>query len=169
MIRFNQTLALSVSLIALCVCVLAENANADNGRRQRYSAQQRAAIRATPILERPSRPMHFYGNAVRRNAANQSRQMNSVARKENAKTIDNSLKIEAQGAVDNGIDDTKPEIISEPLVKSGAIEAQAGNDISSASAQTNVSPEGHAKPSNFLLISLKKWLVTSDSDVPTED
>ena len=35
---------------------------------QRFSAQQRAGIRAMPILERPSRPFHFYGNTVRRNA-----------------------------------------------------------------------------------------------------
>lgn len=31
----------------------------------------RKEIRAMPILERPSRPGHFYGNAVRRNAARQ--------------------------------------------------------------------------------------------------
>jgi hypothetical protein len=43
--------------------------SAANGRRTRYTAQQRAQIRATPILERPSRPLHFYGNTVRRNAA----------------------------------------------------------------------------------------------------
>ena len=34
----------------------------------RYSLSQRQAIRATPILQRPSRPGHVYGNAVRRNA-----------------------------------------------------------------------------------------------------
>ena len=27
---------------------------------------QRAVIEATPIIERPYRPMHFYGNTVRR-------------------------------------------------------------------------------------------------------
>jgi len=42
---------------------------AENARRQRSGAQHRASIRAMPILERPSRPMHFYGNTVRRNAA----------------------------------------------------------------------------------------------------
>ncbi len=35
---------------------------------QAQSAQRRAQIRAMPILERPNRPLHFYGNAVRRNA-----------------------------------------------------------------------------------------------------
>ncbi len=35
----------------------------------RYSAQQRAQIRSMPILERPNRPLHFYGNAVRRGGA----------------------------------------------------------------------------------------------------
>lgn len=35
---------------------------------RRYSAQQRAQIRAMPIYNRPNRPFHFYGNAVRRNA-----------------------------------------------------------------------------------------------------
>ncbi|MCE9604327.1 MAG: hypothetical protein K8U03_05415 [Planctomycetia bacterium] len=30
-----------------------------------YSASQRAAIRATPITQRPYRPGHIYGNTVR--------------------------------------------------------------------------------------------------------
>lgn len=37
----------------------------------RYTPADRAAIRATPILERPSRPGHFYGNTVRRRADRQ--------------------------------------------------------------------------------------------------
>ena len=53
---------------------------AENGRRQRYSAQQRAEIRAMPILERPSRRGHFYGNTVRRNAATASSK-STVSRK----------------------------------------------------------------------------------------
>jgi hypothetical protein len=32
----------------------------------------RREIRQMPILERPSRPGHFYGNSVRRNATRQS-------------------------------------------------------------------------------------------------
>lgn len=38
------------------------------GAVERYTPADRAAIRATPILERPSRPGHFYGNTVRRRA-----------------------------------------------------------------------------------------------------
>ncbi len=33
-----------------------------------YSAKERAYIRSLPITERPNRPFHFYGNAVRRTA-----------------------------------------------------------------------------------------------------
>lgn len=47
------------------------SAEAQSRRAKRYSAQERAQIRATPILERPSRPLHFYGNTVRRNSARQ--------------------------------------------------------------------------------------------------
>lgn len=31
--------------------------------------EKRAEIKSTDILERPNRPMHFYGNTVRRRAA----------------------------------------------------------------------------------------------------
>lgn len=31
--------------------------------------QQRQEIKATPILERPNRPLHFYGNTARRQNA----------------------------------------------------------------------------------------------------
>ena len=34
----------------------------------------RKEIREMPILERPSRPGHFYGNTVRRNAARKAAQ-----------------------------------------------------------------------------------------------
>ena len=33
---------------------------------QAYTAAQREAIRQMPLLERPNRPGHFYGNTVRR-------------------------------------------------------------------------------------------------------
>jgi hypothetical protein len=35
----------------------------------------RKEIREMPILERPSRPGHFYGNTVRRNAARRAQPM----------------------------------------------------------------------------------------------
>ncbi|MDO4574906.1 MAG: hypothetical protein Q4D98_06790 [Planctomycetia bacterium] len=35
---------------------------------QAHAGYTRAAIRSMPILERPNRPGHFYGNAVRRRA-----------------------------------------------------------------------------------------------------
>jgi hypothetical protein len=64
--NFNRTIFVAVIALVFCDVIKTSNA-ADNGGRQRYGAQQRAAIRAMPILERPSRPGHFYGNAVRRN------------------------------------------------------------------------------------------------------
>jgi hypothetical protein len=40
-----------------------------------YQNLTRAQIRQMPILERPSRPGHFYGNAVRRSHARQMEQV----------------------------------------------------------------------------------------------
>lgn len=42
------------------------NVSAQQQSRVRYTAQQRAAIRAMPILHRPDRRFHVYGNTVRR-------------------------------------------------------------------------------------------------------
>ncbi len=49
--------------------VVAEPASAQTGFYPYVIArpQDRAKIRATPIEKRPYRPLHFYGNTVRRN------------------------------------------------------------------------------------------------------
>lgn len=44
-------------------------AQAIDSRRVILSPQQRQIKRATPITQRPNRPLHFYGNTVRRRAA----------------------------------------------------------------------------------------------------
>ena len=54
--------------IAICVFI-GSDCQAQSSSRQHYYARKRAQIRSMPILQRPSRPFHFYGNAVRRNAA----------------------------------------------------------------------------------------------------
>jgi len=56
MIRISVIVLFLVSQVALASNALARN-NANLSREQ---------IRSMPILERPSRPGHFYGNAVRR-------------------------------------------------------------------------------------------------------
>jgi hypothetical protein len=38
-----------------------------NQAQARYNTEERQAIKATPLLERPYRVGHFYGNTVRRN------------------------------------------------------------------------------------------------------
>jgi hypothetical protein len=60
--------ALMSVVLSISGALLVADAGAQTGNRHRYTAAQRAKIRATPILERPSRPLHFYGNTVRRNA-----------------------------------------------------------------------------------------------------
>ena len=79
MTDFNRVTCVAVFVLLLSTLV-GESDAAQNGRRQRYSSKQRAAIRAMPILERPSRPGHFYGNTVRRNAASKSKQSSVVAK-----------------------------------------------------------------------------------------
>ena len=55
-------------LVAIAICVFVDSeSQAQSSNWQRYSPRQRAQIRSMPILQRPSRPLHFYGNAVRRN------------------------------------------------------------------------------------------------------
>ncbi len=56
MIRISVVVLFLVSQVALASYAFARN-NANLSREQ---------IRSMPILERPSRPGHFYGNAVRR-------------------------------------------------------------------------------------------------------
>jgi hypothetical protein len=62
-------------LAGLAVLVVTSSALARN------PGYSRAEIRAMPITERPSRPGHFYGNAVRRNYYRQAEtaQMRSTA------------------------------------------------------------------------------------------
>jgi len=68
---------LAVSLLVFCMLVVAgapRPAEADPTDRVRSTARlsrgaYRQAIRRMPLLERPNRPGHFYGNAVRRSRA----------------------------------------------------------------------------------------------------
>ena len=50
----------------LLLSVFASNTNAQTVGLLPYPPQERAQIRSMPITERPNRPLHFYGNAVRR-------------------------------------------------------------------------------------------------------
>ena len=68
MTSFNRMIFFAM-IASVSFTMTCDSDAAENGRRQRFSAQQRAEIRAMPILERPSRRGHFYGNTVRRNAA----------------------------------------------------------------------------------------------------
>lgn len=68
MTHFNRIVIAATSFLILSTMINLSDASAQNARRSRYSAQQRSEIRAMPILSRPSRPLHFYGNTVRRNA-----------------------------------------------------------------------------------------------------
>ena len=67
MTSFNRMIFFAM-IASVSFTITGDSDAAQKGRRQRYSAQRRAEIRAMPILERPSRPGHFYGNTVRRNA-----------------------------------------------------------------------------------------------------
>ncbi|QEG24858.1 hypothetical protein MFFC18_47810 [Mariniblastus fucicola] len=62
--------ALVATTCLLLFSVGLEETSAQTIRLLPYTAHQRAHIRSLPITQRPSRPFHFYGNAVRRNAAN---------------------------------------------------------------------------------------------------
>lgn len=52
---------LKISLLAIGLLSLAPPPSAEA-----YTREERIAIRATPMLKRPMRPGHFYGNTVRR-------------------------------------------------------------------------------------------------------
>ena len=80
MTNFKLTVLAAASFLLLSMTVFSTEASAQNARRQRYSPEQRARIRAMPILERPSRPGHFYGNAVRRNADSKATKTTKPAR-----------------------------------------------------------------------------------------
>ncbi len=56
---------LAISLLFSFVLILPSHAGAADGPVIAVGAQ-RQEIRATPILERENRPLHFYGNTVRR-------------------------------------------------------------------------------------------------------
>lgn len=63
-------LAVAITFSAVFLGTLAaETASAQTGFYPYVIArpQDRAKIRATPIEKRPYRPLHFYGNTVRRN------------------------------------------------------------------------------------------------------
>ncbi len=84
-----------VAVIASFFCTaLSASDAAENGRRQRAGAQKRAAIRAMPILQRPSRPGHFYGNTVRRNAASKPKQMSVVAKQRGLSPATNPIEVQ---------------------------------------------------------------------------
>ena len=103
MTNFKLTLLAAASILIFSMTVFSSDAAAQNARRQRYSAQQRAQIRATPILERPSRPFHFYGNTVRRNAGPKttpkSGSASQVASSPTPASIDTSTVAKSEAAV----------------------------------------------------------------------
>ena len=61
-------LQLAIQSLAVVVLLGASEAFAEPGWNGTVIArgELRREIQATPILERPNRPFHFYGNAVRR-------------------------------------------------------------------------------------------------------
>jgi len=66
---------LTVLLVVTIASVLTLAPTASDGRSEvatRSRSAQRQAIKQMPILERPSRPGHFYGNTVRRRNSRQS-------------------------------------------------------------------------------------------------
>ena len=89
----------AVSFLIFSTLFDASDASAQLARRQRYTAQQRAQIRATPIMERPSRPFHFYGNTVRRNASSKpartTRSVSQVAASNNSALVSSSTVAES--------------------------------------------------------------------------
>ena len=83
--RFLIAVAVAFSAVFLGTLV-AEPAAAQTGFYPYVIArpQDRAKIRSTPIEKRPYRPLHFYGNTVRRNyyrAAPQARRPSSSRRR----------------------------------------------------------------------------------------
>ncbi len=66
LIRFVYA-ALPILALGLGCWTISGSAAEASGRAETNSnAAYRQAIRQTPILERPNRPGHFYGNTVRR-------------------------------------------------------------------------------------------------------
>ncbi len=62
---------LAISLFFSFILILPSHATAADGPVIAFGAE-REEIRATPILERQNRPLHFYGNTVRRIHARQT-------------------------------------------------------------------------------------------------
>ena len=130
MTNFKLTVLAAASFLLLSMTVFSTEAAAQNARRQRYSAQQRAQIRATPILERPSRPFHFYGNTVRRNADSKTTPKSSserqVATAKNPASInvskaDTSNSTNSQSPVGVTVDQkAKAESASQALIVVGS-------------------------------------------------
>jgi len=64
--RFLHAPLLMLTLGLGCWAISGSEAEASGRANANPNAAYRQAIRQTPILERPSRPGHFYGNTVRR-------------------------------------------------------------------------------------------------------
>lgn len=64
--RFLYAAPLMLALGLGCWVISGSEAEASGRANTNSNAAYRQAIRQTPILERPSRPGHFYGNTVRR-------------------------------------------------------------------------------------------------------
>ncbi|MBN2296120.1 MAG: hypothetical protein JXM70_27060 [Pirellulales bacterium] len=67
---------LTVCFLFAVISLIPQLNGTANARSSRYSgqaqAQRDAAIRRMPLLQRPNRPGHFIGNAIRNNARRSS-------------------------------------------------------------------------------------------------
>lgn len=66
---FNRLFALSAAVLFVGLAASPAQSQIQLGPMILRSAADRATIRATPILERPNRVGHFYGNTVRRRSS----------------------------------------------------------------------------------------------------
>lgn len=56
---------LIIAFIVVAVGTYSIAADSDVSKRIIVTGKQREQLRATPIVNRPNRPLHFYGNTVR--------------------------------------------------------------------------------------------------------
>lgn len=56
---------LAIAFIVVAVGTYGIAADSDVSKRIIVTGKQREQLRATPIVNRPNRPLHFYGNTVR--------------------------------------------------------------------------------------------------------
>lgn len=68
-----NTIILKLSVAAVAIVIVLATANVGAAQEPGWDSRvivprdERAALQATPIEQRPYRPLHFYGNTIRRN------------------------------------------------------------------------------------------------------